>query len=132
MIKIFSIIFFLLTPIVALAETYKCTATNFGVGGWVSSEIILEFDTATLQAYAIDAAIYEVHKKPVPVRFRRRSDTSLIFNWTVRGVKSRNAEKAIISYKVTLFTDRNKFTLSGRLHGYDNVISASGTCAKLK
>jgi hypothetical protein len=119
-------------PLATAAESYDCTTTNFGRGGWVPERIILGYDAKAKAGSAFDAMINHIHKAPIPVEFSQRSDTSYIFKWRLEGLKATNGGPGINTYKVTLFTARNKFTLSGRRHGYDNVISASGTCKRIK
>ncbi len=121
-----------LSPIFALAESYKCTTENFGRGGWVSEVIILAIDRDANVGSAFDYGINAVHKTPIPVKLKRWSDNRFQFNWTLKGIKSRNGGKSIVSYKVTLRPKSGKFTLSGQLHGFDNVISGSGSCALIK
>ena len=113
-------------------QTYDCETKNFGRGGWVSDRIILAFDEEAKAGSAYDAFIHHIHKTPIPVKWRKRSESSYTFNWTVEGLESKNVGKSTVSYKVTLFADRRAFSLNGRLHGYDNVISASGTCKLVK
>jgi hypothetical protein len=121
-----------LTPISAMAESYDCTTTNFGRGGWVGEQMILAFDEKANVGSAYDSGINEVHKAPISVKFKKWSDNRYQFNWTVEGIKSSNAGGSIMSYKVTLRPQSGTFTLSGVLHGYDNVISGSGTCVLIK
>ncbi len=121
-----------LSPIAAAAESYKCTTTNFGVDGWVPPVIILGVDQEANVGSAFDSGIQEVHKAPIPVKFKKWSDNRYQFNWTVKGIKSSNAGGGTMSYKVTLRPQSGTFTLSGLLHGYDNVISGSGTCELIK
>lgn len=119
-------------PLAASAEAYKCTTTQSGKGGWVPPELILAYDTKAEVGSAYDPYIHHVHKTPIPVEWSRRSETSFVFRWTIKGVKSTNVGSGINSYKVVLFTDRNAFILSGRRHGYSNVINGSGTCQRIK
>jgi len=119
-------------PMVGMAASFDCTTKNFGRGGWVSKRYIAAYDDGAGAGSMIDAGINEVHGAPIPVDWKRRSDTSSTFRWKLKGANISNAGKAILSYKFTLFESRNEFTLSGRLHGYDNVISASGTCKKIR
>ena len=132
MLKKLIFCFALKSPLSAAAESYVCTTTNFGQHGWVGDRIGLTYDLKSGTAMAIDFGIQEIHGKPIPVEFRKRSDTSFILNWKIKGLKASNGGSGINSYKVTLFTSRNKFTLSGRRHGFGNVISASGTCKPVK
>lgn len=119
-------------PVAVAAETYDCTTTSFDRGGWVTQRYIVEFDAQAGSATAYDAAIKVVHEAPIPVSYERRSETSHIFRWQLTNLPSANIGGAKISYRFTLFADRGRFTLSGRLHGYDNQISGSGTCARVK
>lgn len=130
--KILAIVAALALPTAAAAETYVCETTNFGGGGWVPPKIILAYDTKAQVGSAFDGFIKSIHEVPIPVEWKRRSDTSYIFNWKLKGLKASNGGKGINSYKVTLFTARNAFSLSGRRHGYDNVISGSGTCERVE
>ncbi|MFT6676769.1 MAG: hypothetical protein ACJAVM_002974 [Sulfitobacter sp.] len=119
-------------PLAAAAETYDCETKNFGRGGWVPERIVLDYDTKAGVGTALDGLIKHLHGKPIPVEWSKRSDTSFIFRWTLKGLKATNGGTGINTYKVTLFTAQNKFSLSGRRHGYDNVISGSGTCKRVK
>ncbi|MEH6521260.1 hypothetical protein [Sulfitobacter sp.] len=121
-----------LSPIAAAAESYECTTESYGSGGWVSNVMILGVDREKNVGSAFDFAIQEVHKAPIPVKFKKWSDNRFQFNWTVKGIQTSNSGSSIISYKVTLRPNSGKFTLSGRLHGSDNVISGSGTCEMIK
>lgn len=121
-----------LSPIAAAAESYKCTTTNFGVDGWVPPVIILGFDQEANVGSAFDALINSVHKAPIPVKFKKWSDTRFQFNWTLKDVRSVNDGGSTLSYKVTLRLNSGTFALSGQYHGYDNVISGSGTCELIK
>ncbi|WP_120502793.1 hypothetical protein [Sulfitobacter mediterraneus] len=122
----------LILPTGAMAEAYDCETKHFGIGGWVPERIILAYDTEAEVGSAFDAMINHLHKAPIPVDWAARSETSFTFKWKLRGLKATNGGKGINSYRVTLFTSLNKFTLSGQRHGYDNVISASGTRKKIK
>ena len=118
-------------PVFASAGEYICEATNSGRDGWVPPKFYLAYDAATGKAYAYDGFISQVSENPIEVKWKQRSATSHQYNWTVKGVEGSNGGKGIISHRVILFLDRNRFTLSGRLHGFDNVISGEGTCAKV-
>lgn len=117
-------------PMMASAAEYVCDTTNFGRGGWVPDRIYLAFDVTSGQAFAYDGAIATVSEAPIPVELKKRSDTSYQFRWAV-DLKASNGGRSKSSYRVILYTDRNKFVLSGRRHGYDNIISGEGTCKKV-
>jgi hypothetical protein len=121
-----------LSPIAAAAESYKCTTTNFGVDGWVPPVIILGVDQEANVGSAFDGIIKSVHNAPIPVKFKKWSDARFQFNWSVKGVDISNDSSSTVSYKVTLRPKSGKFTLSAQLHGFDNVISGSGTCELIK
>ncbi|MEH6645392.1 hypothetical protein [Sulfitobacter sp.] len=121
-----------LSPFASVAESYDCTTTDFGFGGFVVSRIILAFDAEATVGFAYDAFINEVHKASIPVKFKKWSDNRYQFNWTLKGVKSSNVGTSTLSYKVTLRPQSGTFTLSGVYHGYDNPISGAGTCKLIK
>jgi hypothetical protein len=118
-------------PIAAVAESYDCTTTNFGIHGWVPPRIILAFDRKEEVGSALDAVIQSVHKAPIPVKFKKWSDNRFQFDWTLKGVQSDNAGSSTLSYKVNLRPQSKSFTLSARNHGYDNVITGSGSCKRI-
>jgi hypothetical protein len=115
-------------PLAAAAESYDCTTTNFGQGGWVPDRIILGLDRKANAGSAFDGLIKHVHKTPIPVKLKQWSETRFQFNWTLDDVDISNESSGSISYKVTLHPQKGKFTLSAILKGYDNQISGSGTC----
>ncbi len=117
-----------LTPMAAAAESYDCTTTNFGQGGWIPPRIILAMDRDANAGSAFDALIKQVHKTPIPVKLKKWSEKRFQFNWSLDGVNISNAGSGSIDYKVTLYPEKGKFSLSGILKGYDNPISGSGTC----
>lgn len=121
-----------LSPIAAAAESYKCTTTNFGVDGWVPPVIILGVDQEANVGSAFDGYINSVHKAPIPVKFKKWSGARYQFNWKLKDVDISNDGSSTVSYKVTLRPKKGEFTLSAQLHGYDNVISGSGTCEMIK
>jgi len=129
---LFAAIALFAVPLSATAESYDCETKHFGRGGWVPERIILAYDTKEKVGSAFDSMINHLHQAPIPVEWSARSATSFTFKWKLKGLKSSNGGKGINSYRVTLFTAQNKFTLTGRRHGYDNVISASGTCKKIR
>lgn len=116
----------------ALAQSYDCTTTRFGSGGFVSDRIILGLDRAANAGSAYDYFIDQVHDAPIPVDLTKRSDTSYKFDWKLRNVEVSNEGSGVLSHTVTLNTAALTYTLRGRLHGYDNHISASGTCKVIK
>ena len=117
-----------LYPMAAAAESYDCTATNFGQGGWVPPRIILAMDRDANAGSAFDALIKQVHKTPIPVKLKKWSEKRFQFNWSLDGVNISNDGSGSIAYKVTLYPEKGTFSLSGILKGYDNPISGSGTC----
>lgn len=82
---------FSLPPIAAAAESYKCTTQNkctmknFGIGGWVSDVIIGGLDQESNVGAAFNYGIKEVHKTPIPIKFKKWSDSRFQFNWTLKG-----------------------------------------------
>lgn len=117
-------------PALASAGEYICNTTSVGRNGGVSSKLYLAYDAATGKAYAYDGFISQVSEDPIEVKWKQRSETSHQYNWTVKGIDITNSGKGIISHRVILFLDRMEFSLSGRLHGFGNVISGEGTCKK--
>lgn len=118
------------TPV--LSESYDCTTTKYGTGGWVSNRIILGLDRKANAGSAFDYFIKETKKAPIPVTLKKRSDTSYQFDWKLRNVKVSSSGSDILSHTVVLNTQAMTFTIRGRLHGYDNLISGSGTCKIIK
>lgn len=129
--KLLASIALMALPAMASAESYKCTTTNYGNGGWVSNLFYFDYDPKTNTATAIDYYINEVHDAPIKVDWKQRSENSYQFNWKVKGVKASNGGGAILSYRFILFKDRMAFSLNGQNHGYENVISARGTCERV-
>jgi len=115
-----------------MAASFDCTTKHFGTGGWISERYIAAYDDGAGAGSMLDAPIHEVHGVPIPVSWERRSKTSSTFRWKLKGANISNAGKAILSYKFTLFEARNEFTVSGHLHGYDNLITGSGTCKRIQ
>lgn len=120
----------LLSPIGALAQTYECTRTKMARGGWVSDKIFVQLQSSGTKAEVIDAYINQVHGKAIPVEIKKMGGDKYRLKWKVRNVEIKNAGSGILSH--TLMFDRAKstFRINGRLHGYDNVISGSGTCKR--
>lgn len=119
-----------LTPLGALAQTYECTRTKMARGGWVSDKIFVQLKNSGAQAEVIDAYINQVHGKPIPVEIKKMGGEKYRLKWKVRNVEIKNAGSGILSHSMTFDRAKNNFRISGRLHGYDNVISGSGTCKR--
>jgi hypothetical protein len=122
----------MILPSFGVAATYDCTTTNFGRGGWIPERLIFEYNDKTGAATVYDAFINYVHKKPIKAGWERRNEKSSTFRWRLEGLPYRNGGPGINTYKATLFESRNRFTMSGQRNGYDNVISGSGSCKRVK
>ena len=122
----------MLTPLAATAQSYDCKTANFGNGGFVAPRIILGMDEKANAASVFDGFIKDAHKAPIPAKLKKWSDSRFQFNWTTKGITTKNVGAGTVSYKLTLRPQNGSFTLSGRLHGYDNVISATGACKRIK
>lgn len=123
---------FAAAPTLLSAQAYNCETAHFGRDGFVAPQVIIGLDTTAQAASAYDAFIHSVHKAPIPVTLKRRSDTSYQLSWKVRNVKTSNDGTTNLSHTFTLNTAALTFTVRGRLHGYDNHISGSGTCKVIK
>ena len=132
MLKKLALCFALLAlPAMTSAEEYMCDTTSFGNDGWIPPKIFLSYDPKTDRAFAYDGILASVSKKPVEVKWKRRSETSYQFNWTTNDVKMSNDGSSTVSHRVILFLDRMTFSMGGQLHGYDNTIRGSGTCKRV-
>lgn len=119
----------LASPVVA--QKYDCEITNQGGGGFVGTRMIVWINPADQSATAIDAAIHQVHKKPIPVDARQGSNPDRwTLRWRVKGVQVANEGTGTLSYTVRLNTKTGRMSLSGLLAGFDNVISGAGRCRK--
>ena len=113
------------------AETFDCTMTSKGIGGFIGNRMLLSVDPETGEGAALDGAIFSVHGKAVPVETTRTSSVRWRFKYTVEGVPVSNEGTGIVSYTVHLNTQRMRVNVSGRLHGFDNQISGSGRCERV-
>lgn len=98
----------------------------------MGDRVILAVDPKTGGGSAIDYAINEVHKRPIPVNTKRVKANRWELRWEVYGVKSYNGQRETVSYKATLDTASRKVRIRGNLRGYDNVISGWGKCEIVK
>ncbi len=119
-----------LLPTAALAQSYECTRTQMARGGWVSNTFIFLLQNNGNQAQMIDAYINDVHGKPIAVDVKKVSGNRYRMKWTVRNVKVRNDGTGILSHTFIYNDAKKTFKISGRLHGFDNVISGGGTCKR--
>ncbi len=110
------------------AQTYECDTTSFGTGGWIGEKMFVFLDTKEQKAELVDWTIHRVFGDKIPVDLRKLSDTKYLLSWKLNSFRTSNDATTKISYKVRLNTARPTFTISGHLHGYDNVISGSGRC----
>lgn len=115
-----------------LAATYKCEATNFGRGGWIPPDMILGLSREKEAGWVYDALIHEAQGKPMEAKVVKRKDHLWRYKWRVKGANIKNAGTATLSYSVMLNLATKTYTINGVLHGYDNHISGSGTCAPMK
>lgn len=116
----------------AVGETYDCTMTRKGSDGFIGDRMVLSVDPETGGGAALDWAVYAVHKTPIPVDLTQTSADRWRFKYTVRNVPVGNEGAGIVSYTVRLNTARMRVSVTGRLHGYDNNITGSGQCTKVK
>ncbi|MFK7835267.1 MAG: hypothetical protein AB8B60_03510 [Sulfitobacter sp.] len=125
-------LFVVLFPALVAADTYRCETTNFGRGGWVAPVILVNVDPAQNKARVFEGLIKTFQETPIEAKFKPRANAAFQLNWRVDGIKARDGGTGTNTYRMTVFPARNAFTLSGQRVGYDNVISAQGTCKKVK
>lgn len=114
----------------AALQKYECETKNSARYGWISSKFYLSYDAQAKRGWAYDSMIRSQQKDMREVDFKVRSDTSYQFKWTMEDLKGRDG-RVDATYKVTLFTARNAFSVSGHLHGWGNQLAGNGTCKRV-
>ena len=120
-------------PSLAVAQMFDCEITNRGGGGFIGGRMFLALDRDAQSGAALDWAIQEIHKRPMPVTVQAASNPNKwTFRWSVKGVKTANSGTGSVSYTARLNTKTGRVSINGTLAGADNVISGAGQCKEVK
>ncbi len=64
-----------------MAQTYECSLSAEGRGGFVSNKVFIRFENGGAQAMVIDNMINHVHGKPIAVRSKKISGGRYPLKW---------------------------------------------------
>ncbi|WP_298972425.1 hypothetical protein [uncultured Roseobacter sp.] len=117
---------------VPAAETiYGCEATYVSKQGFVGPEIYFFLDEEKGTVRVLDGVVQSVTDGPMAGKLTKRSNSIYRVNWTVANIKGRTTELTV-NYTGNLYLEKNKYTISAVVRGYDNKVRGEGRCKILK
>ncbi|MCA0872339.1 hypothetical protein LCL97_16000 [Seohaeicola saemankumensis] len=95
-----------------------------------TQRLTIDRDAGTAMVW--DDIIELLTGKPVAVGVVEMGDKRINLGWTLHNVPTTGTSELHVSYEARLFVTRNRLTLRGYFHGYDNEFSGKGTCKVAK
>lgn len=111
----------------ALAATYDCSFKKSKPDAYVAAQVRLTVDEASGRATAYDSYVQAQHKAPIAARFKRRSGSSIQWDWEVQVPYKRNRSSQA-DFRVTLNTSTMRATIRAHVPGDFQESTGSGRC----
>lgn len=111
---------------------YHCEFKSHSNTGWIPRDAVFEIYEKAGKATVYDDYVHYVHNAAIETDYQKKSATKHRMRWTLNGLPTTNAHKAIATYTARLDTVRNRVTIGVRLHSADNEPRGTGKCKKVK
>lgn len=114
----------------AHAEVYNCTLTDYGEGGFIpsSATISIKDGVAVYQDPFVDLSLGE---RGVSAEINNLTSKRISFKYRLT-IPLQSGAEGSLQYTATYFRNSNKLNIRAILSGYDNNITGSGRCVRIK